>query len=76
MHKKLTITLDEKVYYALHRNVGRGAISQFIEDLIRPHVIAEDLESAYQEMAREEERERQALEWSEATIGDVGSEPG
>ncbi len=75
MHKKLTITLDEKVYYALHRIVGRGSISQFIEELVRPHVIEEDLEVAYQEMAQDEEREADALEWSEATIGDVGSDP-
>ena len=75
MHKKLTITLDERIYYALHKNVGRGSISQFIEDLVRPHVMEEDLESAYQEMAKDEERELEALEWVEATIGDVDSEP-
>lgn len=75
MHRKLTITLDEQVYDALHRTVGRGSISQFIEDLVRPYVIAEDLESAYREMAQDEEREAEALEWAEATIGDVGSEP-
>ncbi len=74
MHKKLTITLDERVYYALHRNVGKGLISQFIEDLVRPYVIEADLQAAYREMAEDEERESEALEWAEATIGDVGSE--
>ncbi|MDA0734267.1 MAG: addiction module antitoxin [Chloroflexi bacterium] len=75
MHKKLTITLDERVYYALHKNVGKGLISQFIEDLVRPYVIEADLAAAYREMAEDEEREAEALEWTEATIGDVGSEP-
>ena len=40
MRKKFTITLDEQVYEALHRVIGGGSISQFIEDLVRPHVIA------------------------------------
>ena len=75
MHKKLTITLDERVYHALHKVIGRGSISRFIEELVRPHVIEEDLEIAYREMAQDEEREAEALEWSEATIGDVDSEP-
>ncbi len=35
-----------------------------------------DLEAAYQQMAQDEERESLALEWAEATIGDVGDEAG
>ena len=46
MHKKLTITVDEEVYESLHRVVGRQRISQFIETLVRPHVIREDLLAA------------------------------
>lgn len=75
MHKKLTITLDERVYDGLHRVVGRGSISQFIEDLVRPHVVNRDLDTAYKEMAQDENRESEALEWAEATIGDVSGEP-
>ena len=74
MQKKLTITLDEQVYRGLHTVVGRRRISQFIEGLVRPHVMSKDLELAYQEMAREEAREAEALEWSEATVGDVADE--
>ena len=75
MHKKLTVTLDEQVYEALHKVVGRGSISQFIEDLVRPHVMDLDLEAAYRAMAQDEARESEALEWAEATIGDVAGEP-
>jgi len=74
MHKKLTITIDEEVYEGLHQVVGRQKISQFIETLVRPHVIREDLLTAYGDMAREEEREIEALAWSEATVGDVADE--
>ncbi len=71
MQKKLTITVDEMVYEGLHKVVGRRRISRFIEDLVRPHVIRRDLEAAYQQMGQDEVREAEALEWSEATIGDV-----
>ncbi len=74
MSKKLTITLDEAVYEGLYRVVGPRRISRFIEQLVRPHVIDEDLEAAYAEMAQEEERETEALEWSEALISDVSDE--
>ena len=74
MQKKLTITVDEKVYDGLHNIVGRRKISQFIESLVRPHVIKHSVESAYQEMALDEAREAEALEWSESTIGDVADE--
>ena len=33
------------------------------------------LELGYQQMALDEEREAEALEWAEATIGDVADEP-
>jgi predicted CopG family antitoxin len=74
MQKKLTITIDEQVYEGLHTLIGRRRISRFIEDLVRPYVIDQDLEAAYQEMARDAEREAEALEWAEATIGDVSDE--
>lgn len=74
MQKKLTITIDEQIYEGLHNTIGRGKISQFIESLVRPHVVKSNLEEAYREMALDAEREREALEFSEATIGDVANE--
>lgn len=74
MRKKLTITIEEQVYKGLHEVIGPGRISRFIEDLVRPHVLSPDLEAAYIEMAQDEAREADALEWAEATIGDVSDE--
>ena len=74
MQKKLTITLDDRIYRGLHEVVGRRRISQFIEGLVRPHVLRSDLDRAYRDMARDESREAEALEWSEATVGDVADE--
>lgn len=74
MRKKLTITLDAQVYEGLHRVIGEGGISQFIESLVRPHVLYTDLEAGYRAMALDEEREAEALEWAESLIGDVSDE--
>lgn len=75
MQKKLTITVDEHVYEGLHQVVGRRRISRFIEDLVRPYVMRQDLEEAYRNMAQDEARESEALEWAEGTFGDVSDEP-
>jgi hypothetical protein len=74
MQKKLTITLEERVYDGLHKVVGRRRISRFIESLVRPYVVGKDLEIGYQQMARDEAHEAEALEWAEATIGDIADE--
>ena len=71
MHKKLTITLEEEIYEGLHRVIGRGSISQFIAELVRPHVVGADLEASYATMAATEAREREALEWVEELAEDL-----
>ena len=75
MTKKLTITIADEVYEGLYRNVGRRRIGRFLEDLARPHVVDEELEAAYAEMAADEVREAEAEEWAEELIGDVADEP-
>ena len=74
MQKKLTITVDEKVYAGLHSVIGRGNISQFIEQIARPYLFPEDLEKAYKEMSSDEKREEQAQEWIEALARDATDE--
>ena len=74
MQKKLTITVDQRVYDGLHNVIGRRRISRFIESLVRPYVVGKDLEVAYQQMAQDEAREAEALEWAEATAIEVADE--
>lgn len=71
MQKRMTISIDEAVYDGLVRVVGRRKISQYLEDLARPHVVTDDLESGYRAMAKDGAREQDALEWAEALIEDV-----
>ena len=76
MQKKLTVTIDEEVYKGLREVIGPRKISHFIEDLVRPHVTKKDIYAAYKEMAADEVRESEALEWAEATFGDINYEEG
>lgn len=75
MAKKLTITVDDEVYEGLYRRVGARKIGRFLQELARPHVVDEDLEAAYREMALDEAREAEAHEWVEGLIGDVADDP-
>jgi predicted CopG family antitoxin len=71
----MTISIDEAVYDGLVRVVGRRKMSRFIEDLARPHVTSDELGEGYRAMAADHDRERDALEWIEALIGDGISAP-
>jgi len=67
--------VEEEIYEGLHRVIGRGSISRFIAELVRPHVLGADLETAYADMAADEAGERAALEWAEDLAGDVMDTP-
>ncbi len=71
MQKKLTVTIDEEVYDGLRAVIGPRKISRFIEELVRPHVVKKNMYAAYKEMAADQVRESEALEWAEDTFGDV-----
>ena len=74
MQKKLTVTIDEEVYEGLHAVIGPRRISQFIEGLVRPHVIKRDMCASYRAMAADKTREAEAMAWAEETCQDVGDE--
>ena len=74
MHKKMTITLDEAVYEGLWRTIGKRKMSQFIEDLLRPHVLGTSLDDGYKAMAQDQAREAEAMEWTNALAKDMANE--
>lgn len=76
MHKRMTITLDEVVYEGLYRTVGKRRMSQFIEDLVRPHVVDTALDDGYRAMAADEVREVEAHDWCNGLAGDIADAPG
>jgi predicted CopG family antitoxin len=68
MQKKLTISIAENVYHDLYAVIGKRKISKFIENLIKPHIVSDNLSIAYQEMAQDAQREIEAYEWTESLI--------
>jgi hypothetical protein len=74
MHKRITITLDEDVYDGLYKIIGKRRISQFIEDLVRPHVLDTALDDGYRLMAADTQREAEALEWVNIVSQDMQRE--
>ena len=74
MHKKLTITVEEDVYRGLHRVIGRRRISQFIEKLVRPHVVTSDLDAGYAALAKDTLQEAEAKVWTEGTLLELPDE--
>ncbi len=75
MQRKLTITMDEDVYAGLFRVIGRGKVSQFLQELARPLVLGHDpLDEGYKAMAADAQYEAQASEWIEGLIQGVSNE--
>ena len=71
MQKKLTITINEEVYAGLYQVAGKRKISRFIESLIKPYVLYDDIREGYRRMAADTEREAEAEEWLEGTAEDI-----
>ncbi|MDD5037458.1 MAG: hypothetical protein PHE55_22250 [Methylococcaceae bacterium] len=74
MHKRMTITLDEAVYDGLYRTVGKRRMSQFIENLVKPHVLDTTLDDGYRAMAADTDREMEAQAWTNGLIADLADE--
>lgn len=74
MHKRMTITLDEAVYEGLNRTAGKRRMSQFIEDLLRPHVLDTSLDNGYRAMAADKARETEAQDWCHSLAKDMTNE--
>jgi hypothetical protein len=70
MTKKLTISIDDRVYEGLHAVIGQGNIGKFLEDLARPFVVPDSLLAAYAEMSADKARDSEADEWCESLASD------
>lgn len=86
-HHRITLDLAPDVYERLAGSVGKGKLEQFLQEhLGRMAADLHDrgktgrssqdalLAGGYSEMAADERRERDALEWAEATLSDAAGE--
>lgn len=72
MQRKLTITIADDVYRGLHQQIGRGEISRFVENLVRPYVVTtDDLEAEYRAAAADTAAEQEAMTWIEARVDEA-----
>jgi hypothetical protein len=65
MTVRLNITMDEKLYERLKREIPPGGISAFIEDAVRTRLRRDrkSLEAAYAAASREAWREELGRDW-------------
>jgi hypothetical protein len=76
MTRKLTISIDDRVYEGLQAVIGRGNIGKFLENLARPFVVGDSLSAAYAEMSADMARDAEADEWCESLAADGPDAPG
>jgi len=71
MRRRMMIPIDETVDGEFKLVVERRKSSPFLQDLPFPHVTSDELVDGYRAMAADQERECEALKWSEALVGDI-----
>jgi len=69
---KLTILVEEDVYRGLYSRVGKGKISRYINDKIKPFVVEDNLlEAGYKALAKDLSQQKESNEWLEE-VADIG----
>ena len=71
--KKIGIVLVKRLLKAVHRLLDGLLIDRTTGGSMRNRILDRSLDSSYQEMAEDEEHEKEALEWAEAMIADIDS---
>jgi predicted CopG family antitoxin len=70
MNRQITISVTDEVYQGLQTVAGDRTIGELIEELVRPAIIESCLEASYRDMILDEDREREAEEWTAGLVGD------
>lgn len=75
MSKRVNLYIqDEQLWNSFISLVGRGNVSKWIENTIRPLVDNSDLATSYKQMALDSSREAEAEEWVHNTFDGVPHE--
>lgn len=71
--KTLSITLNSNLYQKLQNEVGKGKISQFVEETISDRLNQQEqsLENAYREISQDKNRWQLTQEWQTAALSDL-----
>ena len=72
MQRKITLTIGEELYKDLHFLIGKRKISFFVEQSAKEKMeklkLNDPLEKEFKMMGQDKNREKEALQWSEAGI--------
>ena len=74
MQRKVTPSIEEKIYRKLRFLIPKRKMSNFVEEAIKEKIerlkLEEPIEEGFKMMGKDREREKEALEWSEAGISE------
>lgn len=72
MQRKITLSIDEKIYRKLHFLIPKRKMSKFIEESVKEKIekskLEDPIEKGFKMMGGDRVREKEALEWSEVGI--------
>ncbi len=72
MQRKITLSIDEKIYRKLHFLIPKRKMSKFVEESVKERIkkseLEDPIEKGFKMMGKDRVREKEALEWSEVEI--------
>lgn len=75
MSQTIEAVIDEDGKVRLLESIRLGKACRALVTILDEVPADESIELGYKQMAEDEEREAEASEWAEATVGDVADEP-
>ena len=74
MQRKITLSIEEKIYRKLRFLIPKRKMSKFVEEALKEKIerlkLEEPIEEGFKMMGKDKEREKEALEWSEAGMSE------
>jgi len=74
MQRKVTLSIEEEIYRKLRFLIPKRKMSKFVEEAIKEKIerlkLEEPIEEGFKMMGKDKEREKEALEWSEAGMSE------
>lgn len=74
MQRKITLSIEEEIYRKLRFLIPKRKMSKFVEEALKEKIerlkLEEPIEEGFKMMGKDKEREKEALEWSEAGMSE------
>ena len=74
MQQKITLSIDEQLYKKIHFLIPKRKMSAFVENCVREKIekcrLEDPIEKGFKLMGKDQAREKEACQWSEAGIGE------